>query len=58
MELVFNPTYTTKLKSCGIMYLDSPTDIMPIALNYIGKPAFRQPRRLRNGNGYVKKSAR
>lgn len=39
-ELVFNPTYTTKLKSCGIMYLDSPTDIMPIALNYIGKPAF------------------
>lgn len=39
-ELVFNPTYTSKLKSCGIMYLDSPTDIMPIALNYIGKPAF------------------
>ena len=39
-ELVFNPTYTTKLKSCGIMVLDSPTDIMPIALNYIGKPAF------------------
>ena len=39
-ELVFNPTYTSKLKSCGIMYLDSSTDIMPIALNYIGKPAY------------------
>ncbi|MEQ1488838.1 MAG: extracellular solute-binding protein, partial [Methylotenera sp.] len=39
-ELVFNPIYTAKLKSCGIMYLDSSADIMPIALNYLGKPAY------------------
>jgi putrescine transport system substrate-binding protein len=39
-ELVFNPVYTKKLKSCGIMYLDSPTDIMPLALHYLGKQAF------------------
>lgn len=36
-ELVFNPTYTAKLKSCGIAYLDSPTEILPPAMHFIGK---------------------
>jgi putrescine transport system substrate-binding protein len=39
-ELVFNPKYTAKLKSCGIAYLDSPAEIMPVALHYIGKDAY------------------
>jgi putrescine transport system substrate-binding protein len=39
-DLVFNPSYTSKLKSCGIAYLDSPTEIMPPALHYIGKDAY------------------
>ena len=39
-DLVFNPTYTSKLKSCGIAYLDSPTEILPPALHYIGKDAY------------------
>jgi putrescine transport system substrate-binding protein len=39
-ELVFNPMYTNKLKSCGIAYLDSSSDIMPLALHYMGKPAY------------------
>ena len=39
-DLVFNPTYTAKLKSCGIAYLDSPTEILPPALHYIGKNAY------------------
>ncbi|MDB5884012.1 MAG: extracellular solute-binding protein family 1 [Polaromonas sp.] len=39
-ELVFNPKYSSKLKSCGIAYLDSPTEIMPVALHYIGKDAY------------------
>ncbi|MCX7256829.1 MAG: extracellular solute-binding protein, partial [Polaromonas sp.] len=39
-ELVFNPKYTGKLKSCGIAYLDSPSEIMPVALHYIGKDAY------------------
>jgi len=39
-DLVFNPTYTSKLKSCGIAYLDSPTEIIPVALHYIGKDAY------------------
>lgn len=41
-ELVFNPTYTSKLKSCGIAYLDAPDEIFPLALQYLGKPAFSQ----------------
>ncbi|MES2945144.1 MAG: extracellular solute-binding protein [Pseudomonadota bacterium] len=39
-DLVFNPKYTAKLKSCGIAYLDSPTEIIPVALHYIGKDAY------------------
>ena len=39
-DLVFNPTYTAKLKSCGIAYLDSPTEIIPPAMHYIGKNAY------------------
>ena len=39
-DLVFNPTYTSKLKSCGIAYLDSPSEILPPALHYIGKNAY------------------
>jgi len=39
-DLVFDPKYTSKLKSCGIAYLDSPTEIMPVALHYIGKDAY------------------
>lgn len=39
-DLVFNPKYTSKLKSCGIAYLDSPTEIIPVALHYLGKDAY------------------
>ena len=39
-ELVFNPTYTAKLKSCGIAFLDSPTEIIPPAMHYLGKNAY------------------
>lgn len=39
-DLVFNPEYTKKLKSCGIAFLDSPTEVLPPALHYIGKPPY------------------
>ena len=39
-DLVFKPEYTSKLKSCGIAYLDSPTEIIPVALHYLGKDAY------------------
>ena len=39
-ELVFNPEYTAKLKSCGIAFLDSPTEIIPPAMHYLSKNAY------------------
>jgi putrescine transport system substrate-binding protein len=39
-DLVFKSQYTSKLKSCGIAYLDSPTEIIPVALHYLGKNAY------------------
>ena len=38
-DLVFKPEYTSKLKQCGIFMLDSPSEIMPAALQYVGKDA-------------------
>jgi len=39
-DLVFKPEYTKKRKACGIAYLDSPTEILPAAMHYIGKDAY------------------
>ena len=39
-DLVFNPTYTNKLKSCGITFLDTPADVFQAALHYLGKPIY------------------
>jgi putrescine transport system substrate-binding protein len=39
-DLVFKPEYISKLKGCGVSFLDSATEIVPAALHYLGKPAF------------------
>jgi putrescine transport system substrate-binding protein len=39
-DLAFKPEYIAKLKSCGVSYLDSATEIVPAALHYLGKPSF------------------
>lgn len=35
-DLVFSKQYTEKLQRCGISYLDSPSEMFPLVLNYIG----------------------
>jgi putrescine transport system substrate-binding protein len=35
--IVFDPNIASKLKGCGIMALDTPTELVPIALNYLGE---------------------
>lgn len=43
-DLVFKPENLEKLKSCGVSFLDSPTEILPIALQYLGfKPDTDNP---------------
>ena len=39
-QLVFDPKYADKLKACGISVLDSPSELMPIALGVAGKPQY------------------
>jgi putrescine transport system substrate-binding protein len=39
-SLIFDPKYADKLKSCGVSFLDSPSEVLPIALGYVGKPAY------------------
>ncbi|WP_371868644.1 polyamine ABC transporter substrate-binding protein [Pseudoduganella ginsengisoli] len=41
-DLVFDPKYASRLKSCGVSFLDAPSDILPAALAYIGKDPFSQ----------------
>lgn len=36
-RLVFDPVYTSKLKSCGIAYMDTPSDMFTMANIYFGK---------------------
>ncbi len=39
-ELFFNPKYVSKLKSCGVSVLDSASEVLPVALHYLGKDPF------------------
>lgn len=39
-DLVFKPEYLSKLKSCGVSFLDSATEIVPAAAHYLGKKAY------------------
>ncbi|CAN5259195.1 polyamine ABC transporter substrate-binding protein [soil metagenome] len=36
-DMVFKPEYISKLKSCGVAVLDTPGELVPIALNYLGE---------------------
>ena len=39
-SLLFDPKYASKLKGCGINFLDSASEVLPIALLYAGKPPY------------------
>lgn len=39
-ELLFNPQYVSKLKSCGVSLLDTPSELFPAALKYVGKTPY------------------
>jgi len=39
-DLVFKPEYLSRLKSCGVSFLDSADEVFPAALKYLGKPPF------------------
>ena len=37
LELIFDPANMEKLASCGVHFLDAPTEMIPAALKYIGE---------------------
>jgi putrescine transport system substrate-binding protein len=39
-SLLFDPKYAAKLKSCGVNFLDSASEVLPVAMLYVGKPAY------------------
>ena len=39
-SLIFDPKYASKLKSCGVNLLDSPSEVLPVAMFYVGKPGY------------------
>jgi putrescine transport system substrate-binding protein len=39
-DLVFDPKYISRLKSCGVSFLDSASEIVPTVLHYQGKYAY------------------
>jgi len=36
MDMIFNPEHMEKLAECGVSFLDSPNDVMPMALAHLG----------------------
>ncbi|MEK1907428.1 MAG: extracellular solute-binding protein, partial [Pseudomonas sp.] len=40
LDLLFKPEYASKLKDCGIAVLDSPQEVLAVALNYLGKAPY------------------
>jgi putrescine transport system substrate-binding protein len=40
LDLLFKPEYASKLKDCGIAILDSPQEVIGLALHYLGKDPY------------------
>jgi len=57
-DLAFKPEYISKLKGCGVSFLDSATEIVPAALHYLGKPAYSKSQADYAGVGPLLKSVR
>ena len=38
-DMIFKPEIVKKFADCGISFLDEPTDVIPMAMLYLGRPA-------------------
>lgn len=57
-DLLFKPEYIAKLKSCGVSFLDAPTEVVPAALHYLGKAPYSKNTADYAGVGPLLKSIR
>jgi putrescine transport system substrate-binding protein len=55
LKMVFDPAVVSKFKDCGVMLLDSATDVLPAALKYLGlDPDSKKPEDLAKAAEVVK----
>ncbi|MDA8483922.1 polyamine ABC transporter substrate-binding protein [Pseudomonas resinovorans] len=40
LDLLFKPEYASRLKDCGIAVIDSPQEVISVALHYLGKDPY------------------
>jgi len=56
LRLIFDPAIVSKFKDCGVMLMDSPTDVLPAALLYLGlDPDSKAPADLEKARDVVMK---
>ncbi len=48
-ELVFNPANLEKLKSCGVAFFDTPSEMIPMMLHYLGEDPNSFDKKIING---------
>lgn len=54
-DIVFKPENISKLKDCGVTLLDTPADMLPIALHYLGEdPHSGDPEKLQKAADLIK----
>jgi len=54
-DLIFKPENIAKMKGCGVTLLDTPSDIIPIALHYLGEdPHSADPAALQRAADLIK----
>jgi putrescine transport system substrate-binding protein len=55
LRMIFDPAVVSKFKDCGVMVLDSATDVLPAALKYLGlDPDSKKPEDLARAADVVK----
>ena len=53
-DMIFKPEIVAKFADCGVHVLDSPDDMIPAALNYLGLTRTARTRRTREGGRPLK----
>lgn len=55
LRMIFDPAVVSKFKDCGVMLLDSPSDVFPAALKYLGlNPDSKEPKDLKRAADAVR----
>jgi putrescine transport system substrate-binding protein len=55
LAMIFDPAVLAKFKDCGVVLLDSPTEVVPAALRYLGlDPDSKKPDDLRRAGGLLR----